>query len=580
MFLPALGREDMHLAYVDSLDTVGLSIGYIYIYIHRHRLTHTHTIPYPGNTPFVHPHSYPIMTADNLNEFFSVVDTPFSLNFKAVGSTESSGKGPSTNSNNTSASASASTIDMKHNRFIQHDSLDRSLTANTSLSNLDEITKDLDFDIDIDINSNGNLDDNSYVYNDIISISGTDDSPQFVDPYLINHHHDGKTPAFHSNNSDKNIDTLLDDYVSNELLINNNLFSTNHIDRRYSEVITNPLKAMTNQRNSISHSIDFWNLPNGSLGKNDSAGTPSFDDRVAQLLNGFNMNFSDDKSKIFMKPTNVSTTNFNNNYNSSSSNPQYSIKKQHQRNSTSLIDSNSLKANEKLLSKIKNDSSITPSIHYENAILSDDEDELDHMLKSPKSSSSRANSSINPANFQLPLQPLQQQQPQQQFIKPSMILSENASQAAKVATSGTETPNMLPDFLGANSNYDILINPTIKLNNSPVQSYFSKPPRKPIGAEVASTPSSTASSNSTTPARRRHSVSKSVTPINFEDEEAKPFKCSNCEKAFRRSEHLKRHIRSVHSTDRPFACTFCEKKFSRSDNLSQHLKTHKKHGDF
>ncbi|AGO10541.1 AaceriABR089Cp [[Ashbya] aceris (nom. inval.)] len=82
--------------------------------------------------------------------------------------------------------------------------------------------------------------------------------------------------------------------------------------------------------------------------------------------------------------------------------------------------------------------------------------------------------------------------------------------------------------------------------------------------------------------RKRASVSKasraskSSSPL---EEEEKPFKCQECTKAFRRSEHLKRHIRSVHSSDRPFPCTYCDKKFSRSDNLSQHLKTHRKHGD-
>ena len=60
------------------------------------------------------------------------------------------------------------------------------------------------------------------------------------------------------------------------------------------------------------------------------------------------------------------------------------------------------------------------------------------------------------------------------------------------------------------------------------------------------------------------------------DENDKPFTCTTCGKSFRRSEHLRRHIRSVHSQERPFACTLCDKKFSRSDNLSQHLKTHKK----
>jgi len=64
--------------------------------------------------------------------------------------------------------------------------------------------------------------------------------------------------------------------------------------------------------------------------------------------------------------------------------------------------------------------------------------------------------------------------------------------------------------------------------------------------------------------------------INSDDE--KPFKCESCTKAFRRSEHLKRHIRSVHSNIRPFPCKFCDKKFSRSDNLAQHLRTHNKWG--
>ncbi|KAL7666176.1 hypothetical protein ABC855_g1770 [[Candida] zeylanoides] len=60
------------------------------------------------------------------------------------------------------------------------------------------------------------------------------------------------------------------------------------------------------------------------------------------------------------------------------------------------------------------------------------------------------------------------------------------------------------------------------------------------------------------------------------DGEEKPFPCSECSKQFKRSEHLKRHTRSVHSNVRPFHCKYCDKKFSRSDNLAQHLKTHYK----
>lgn len=63
-------------------------------------------------------------------------------------------------------------------------------------------------------------------------------------------------------------------------------------------------------------------------------------------------------------------------------------------------------------------------------------------------------------------------------------------------------------------------------------------------------------------------------PAEGEDDGPKPFPCNDCEKQFKRLEHLKRHIRSVHSKIRPFHCKYCEKKFSRSDNLAQHLKTH------
>lgn len=58
------------------------------------------------------------------------------------------------------------------------------------------------------------------------------------------------------------------------------------------------------------------------------------------------------------------------------------------------------------------------------------------------------------------------------------------------------------------------------------------------------------------------------------DDEPKPFPCPDCDKQFKRLEHLKRHIRSVHLNIRPFHCKYCDKKFLRSDNLAQHSKTH------
>ncbi|TFK24273.1 hypothetical protein FA15DRAFT_669714 [Coprinopsis marcescibilis] len=54
-------------------------------------------------------------------------------------------------------------------------------------------------------------------------------------------------------------------------------------------------------------------------------------------------------------------------------------------------------------------------------------------------------------------------------------------------------------------------------------------------------------------------------------------KVEGCGKCFHRGEHLKRHIRSIHTHEKPFKCSYpsCEKFFNRHDNLLQHLKVHK-----
>ncbi|KAI0778926.1 hypothetical protein BD413DRAFT_601564 [Trametes elegans] len=52
---------------------------------------------------------------------------------------------------------------------------------------------------------------------------------------------------------------------------------------------------------------------------------------------------------------------------------------------------------------------------------------------------------------------------------------------------------------------------------------------------------------------------------------------SGCGKLFARGEHLKRHVRSIHTNEKPHKCPFpgCGKDFSRHDNLGQHMRVHK-----
>ncbi|KAF8185956.1 hypothetical protein BJ912DRAFT_852554 [Pholiota molesta] len=78
--------------------------------------------------------------------------------------------------------------------------------------------------------------------------------------------------------------------------------------------------------------------------------------------------------------------------------------------------------------------------------------------------------------------------------------------------------------------------------------------------------------------RSRRKSSRMPTPVTDELAGSRSYVCvvPGCGKCFVRGEHLKRHVRSIHTHDKPHPCPFegCDKSFSRRDNLGQHVRIH------
>lgn len=82
------------------------------------------------------------------------------------------------------------------------------------------------------------------------------------------------------------------------------------------------------------------------------------------------------------------------------------------------------------------------------------------------------------------------------------------------------------------------------------------------------------------PSNSKHGQSGATNSHPYYDKENlkyKKFKCTHCDKRFKRPEHRKTHVRTIHFTDHSNKCDQCEKVFTQKGNLKTHIATvHKK----
>ena len=376
-------------------------------------------------------------------------------------------------------------------------------------------------------------------------------------------------------------------------------------------------------------SIDNNNLDTNSISMQ------AINDNVTQVLSGYNMDFSKDTSKsnniihdtstdtTKMNDSNAIPTDFNNSLYSpkqnippkqitsipfiseSLSNSLYGNSTMNSNNNAQMLavdNNNNIVFNPKFgidddnmpLSTLNNDdfnmTAFKNNLFDNDAIINENSSSMinNNILSTPGRSEVDNETFIN-NNVNEIFNQLNDTSMEKKFIKPSMMLSEKASIAAKLAVKGIPKVETFPTIDTQPYNHPTRITKrksvsSIASNGSNIHKHaYTSTRRKSAVAVVKSSSAMTPNISIATATSKKNSLTSptsgphSADPENMEE---KPFQCAECPKAFKRSEHLKRHIRSVHSNERPFPCTLCDKKFSRSDNLAQHLKTHKKHGDF
>merc|ERR1719318_1675748 len=62
--------------------------------------------------------------------------------------------------------------------------------------------------------------------------------------------------------------------------------------------------------------------------------------------------------------------------------------------------------------------------------------------------------------------------------------------------------------------------------------------------------------------------------LSKDTQKKKSYPCPDCGKIFSRSDHMRRHQRSIHMAYSPFQCDLCPRSYARADKLKLHRKNH------
>ncbi|EMG49780.1 hypothetical protein G210_5389 [Candida maltosa Xu316] len=266
-----------------------------------------------------------------------------------------------------------------------------------------------------------------------------------------------------------------------------------------------------------------------------SSSSPHFDfrpnDEFSNAINNWFNGPDDDGMKLFVNPSGILKNHTKSRTHSYSGSAMHSSRGASRRNSVQLLSNGNALVTNGLPHSSQNSPVLLATGHFENI---NEENDTTNNNKPAEQKKKRRKSSANLAMAE---------------NVPSII--PNGAQS----NIPTTVPAPQPQPQTANTTATSILPDSPSISPTSTNTIKEEPPKKTPAAK----------------SERKKSSGSVLTP-NAQG----AFPCNECDKQFKRSEHLKRHQRSVHSNDRPFPCKYCDKKFSRSDNLAQHLKTHTK----